>query len=132
MTIRDRLKPLCEKALADQDSYRGGDWFQLSDAEETVFAIDRRRYPVLVVAWQAYQAFCGVIDPEVAGLDDEAVEAERGRYPELFVEEELSEAGFARLGAEWCGLTSREAHAMYYKIDFWYIRAGLVNYDDER
>jgi hypothetical protein len=132
MTIRDKLQPLCEKALADnEDSYRGSDWFHLSDDEETVFAIDRRRYPVLVVAWQAYEAFCGLIDPEVAGLDDESIEGERAQYPELFVDGEISDSGFQKLAAAWCGVSNREAHAMYCKTDFWNIRGGIVHYRDE-
>jgi hypothetical protein len=30
-----------------------------------------------------------------------------------------------------CGLTNREAHAIFTKMDFWQVRSGLLHYRDE-
>jgi hypothetical protein len=132
MTIQERLHALCAEATArGADSYRGNDWCELNEAEEEIFAIPRERFPVLVVAWQAYQAFCGVIDAEDAGLDDDVINAARAKHPDLYSDAEMSNTGFQRLAAEWCGVSNREAHAMYCKTDLWNIRNGLVRYVDE-
>ena len=37
--------------------HRGTDWWQLSDAEEEVFKIDRRSFPRMVMTWHCYEGF---------------------------------------------------------------------------
>ncbi len=38
-TLNDQL----ESETADSERYNGGDWWQLTDEEESIFAIDRER-----------------------------------------------------------------------------------------
>ena len=39
------------------ERYHGGDWWQLTDAEESVFVIDRERFPRMITVWSCYEAF---------------------------------------------------------------------------
>jgi len=132
MSIRERIKTLIAEAeTGGEEQYAGDDWCQLSDAEAEVFEIPPAEFPRLLVAWQVYQAFCGIIGPEDAGLEPEQIAAERARRPEFFEQAVVSEEGFRVLSKEWCEVPNRQAHAMYAKIDFWNVRNSGVSYGDE-
>ena len=48
-TLKDQLESetadMERSAAVDSERYHGGDWWQLTDAEESVFVIDRKRFP---------------------------------------------------------------------------------------
>jgi hypothetical protein len=48
-TLKDQLESETAEtersAAVDSERYHGGDWWQLTDAEESVFVIDRERFP---------------------------------------------------------------------------------------
>lgn len=60
-TLKDQLAVLIAAHEAKEDrqpgSLVGWDWFQLSNAEEAVFQIDRDRFPRMVMTWYCYEAF---------------------------------------------------------------------------
>jgi hypothetical protein len=109
--------------------YRGYDWFQLTDEEELVFAIDRSRFHAMVVAWSAYEAFLELAD--TGDFSPGALDAGRRLRPDL-VKKGSDIAGFQHFCKEFTDLTFREAHAMYAKNQFWEIRTGTTNYVDEQ
>jgi len=39
---------------------------------------------------------------------------------------------FVAFAAHFCSLTAREANAIYWKHDFWNVRAGIVRFEDEK
>jgi hypothetical protein len=41
-------------AAEDSERYHGGDWWQLTDAEESVFVIDRKRFPRMITVCVRY------------------------------------------------------------------------------
>src|ERR1700730_2228446 len=60
-TLKDQLESETadtqRSAAVDSERYHGGDWWQLTDAEESVFVIDRKRFPRMITVWSCYEAF---------------------------------------------------------------------------
>jgi hypothetical protein len=60
-TLKDQLESETAEtersAAVDSERYHGGDWWQLTDAEESVFVIDRERFPRMITVWSCYEAF---------------------------------------------------------------------------
>ncbi len=116
------------KADADPDSYRGSDWWQISDAEQAVFEIDRDRWPRMMNVFYCYEAFKRIADsPE---WDDALIEQARQQRPE-WCDPAPSFEEFSRFAEAFGGLTAREAHAVYTKQEFWTVRLGVMVYPDE-
>lgn len=97
--------------------------------EMAVFGVTRDQIPSLIVAWEAWTQFLGLVDD---GLFHEhrLIEAARRERPELAEPTNLPEAWtvFAR---DHAGLSARAAEAMYWKDWFWTVRQGHVTYADE-
>jgi hypothetical protein len=101
----------------------------LTDEEESVFAIDRARFPRMITVWEGYHAFKRIVN---AGFDDALIEQARQQHPEWSeVPPDVSAKEFSDFAKEYGGLTFREAHAMYAKINFWQARNGVIHYRDE-
>jgi hypothetical protein len=121
--------------IADSESkdigdFRGGDWWQLTDEEESVFAIDFERFPRMSAAWMMFEVFLDQVSPGSYELDPAPVEDERGKRPDL-VEKGNSVDAFQHFARDYAGLTFREAAAMHAKAKFWNIRQGAIRYADE-
>ena len=60
-TLKDQLKSETAatelSAAEDSERHHGGDWWQLSDEEQSVFDIDRERFPRMMTVWSCYEAF---------------------------------------------------------------------------
>src|ERR1700682_874256 len=69
-----------EKAL-DRQGQEGGDWFQLTVAEEEVFDIESWRWARMLTAWEFYEDLIDIVDPH--HFDDAMIEAERKNWPAL-------------------------------------------------
>jgi hypothetical protein len=52
-TLKDQL----ESETADSERYNGGNWWQLTDEEESIFIIDRERFPRMMTVWSCYESF---------------------------------------------------------------------------
>jgi hypothetical protein len=132
-TLKDQL----EAEIADAETHEaekpglhhGTDWWQLSDAEEEVFRIDRQRFPRMVMTWHCYEAFKLISGSPT--WDEALIEQARQQHPE-WCGEGVDEQEFFRFAKEFGGLSYREAHAVYAKHDFWTVRLGIVRYADER
>lgn len=111
-----------EWASEDPARYLGTDWWQLSPAEEEAFEIDRERFPVMACALFAYEVF-----KDIAQVDDFGSGAvlHDARLRVIDVNE------FVAFAAHFCGLSAREAHAIYWKHDFWNVRARITQFVDE-
>jgi hypothetical protein len=144
-TLKDQL----EAEIADGEAkeaekpglHHGTDWWQLSDTEEEVFAIDRERFPRMVMTWHCYEGFKLISDSPT--WDEALIEQARQQHPEWcdeqarqqhpeWCDEGVDEQEFFHFAKEFGGLTYREAHAVYAKHDFWTVRLGIVRYADER
>jgi hypothetical protein len=81
-----------------------------------------------VIAWDCFLAFLGLQVP--AGYSDESLAEARAALPQL------ADAGvdlqpFTAFAKEVCGVTNREAHAIFTKMEFEQVRSGLMRYGDE-
>ena len=60
-TLKDQLESETadseRSAAEDSERYNGGDWWQLTDEEESIFVIDRERFPRMMTVWSCYEAF---------------------------------------------------------------------------
>lgn len=130
------LKDQLEAQIADAEAkeaaqpglHHGTDWWQLSDAEEEVFAIERERFPRMVLTWHCYEAFKLISHSPT--WNKALIEQARQQHPE-WCGETVDEKEFFRFAKEFGGLAFREAHAVYAKYDFWTVRLGIVRYADE-
>ena len=111
------------------DHFRGDDWFQLSADEEAVFAIERSRFPRMVVAWYAYQVLQDQVDCRDYDFDRQEVLAAQRHFK--FKAQRVALYDFQTFAKEYAGLTYREAEAMFSKIKFWNIRARIKTSRDE-
>lgn len=130
-TLKDQLEAVIadmERGIAnDPDCLYGGDWFQLTDAEEEVFHIDPARFPRMVMTWHCYEVFKFIADAPT--FDADLIEQARRQHPE-WCGERVSPDEFADFAATFAGVTNREAHAIHAKQDFWSERAGVNIYRD--
>lgn len=132
MTLKDEIaSQIAKTSQEDPGVYRGNDWFHLTEEEEFVFAIDRKRFPAMVVAWSAFESFLKLVSPEERGFDPSGIRAERKRRPDL-VKKGMCTDGFQHFCKEFTDLTFREGHAMYMKHKFWLVRQGIIHYSDEK
>jgi hypothetical protein len=118
--VRDQLEAWSAK---DADSYLGYDWWQLSPAEEEVFEIDRERFPVMACALYAYETFKDIALVDDFGPEDVLHDA-RQRFPQWSRLHVTDEKEFIAFAAHFCGLTAREARAIFRKHAFWTMGAS--------
>src|SRR5450631_2000247 len=125
-TLKDQLETETadteRSAAEDSERYHGGDWWQLTDEEESVFVIDRDRFPRMMTVWSCYEAFKNIAYS--LSWDDGLIEQACRQHPE-WCSAGISESEFSNFANAFGGLSHREAHAFYTKHDFWCIRAGV-------
>lgn len=102
----------------------------MSPEEEAVFAIDRARFPVMACAWFAYEAFKDIADVDDFG-DQAVLNDARLRFPQWAQLRRIGLGEFAAFAGRFCGLTMPEAHAIYWKHEFWLVRAGVTQLIDK-
>jgi hypothetical protein len=120
------------KEAMDRGFHNGDDWWQLNDAEEMVFDIERDRFPRMMMTWHCYEGFKLLTD---STLWDEALIAHaRHEFPQWHAEADgpptLSEKEFGEFAKEFGRLSAKEATSIYYKHWFWQVRCGIVRYLD--
>lgn len=134
MMMRDQIEAHVAEAeneyRKDPTHYRGFDWWQLSDAEKLVFAIDPERWPRMMVAIAAYDVFLELTDAEELGYSQEAVQRLRRERSDL-LQLGTDPLSFAQFATAYAGLTLRDAEAAYWKNRFWLARTGHLKYRDE-
>src|SRR5580704_9093084 len=120
-TLKDQL----ESETDDPERYHGGHWWQLSDAEESVFVIDRERFPRMITVWSCYEAFKNIAYS--LSWEDGLIEQACQQHPD-WCSAGISESEFSDFAKAFGGLTHREAHVFYTKHDYWRARAGVSQY----
>jgi hypothetical protein len=115
-------------AAKDPKLYNGWDWSELSDEEQVVFDIDRKRFPRMMLTFSCYEAFKRIV--REGFFDDDLIEQARQQHPE-WSDEAISELEFSDFAKEYGGLTFRESAAFYNKNKFWGVRTGITYYRDE-
>lgn len=110
--------------------YEGFDWWQLSDEEQIVFAIDPERWPRMAMTISAYDVFLDLTGGDMLGHDEDEMARLRSERRDLF-EMGFDPKGFAQFATTYAGLTLREAAAAYWKNQFWLARTGVLKYRDE-
>jgi hypothetical protein len=130
-TLKDQLESetaATERSAAeDSERYHGGDWWQLTDEEESVFVIDRERFPRMMTVWSCYEAFKNIAYS--LSWDDGLIEQACQQHPD-WCSAGISESEFSDFANAFGGLSHREAHAFYTKHDFWCVRAGVNQHHD--
>jgi len=130
-TLKDQLEyetAATERSAAeDSERYHGDDWWQLTDEEESVFVIDRDRFPRMMTVWSCYEAFKNIAFS--LSWDEGLLEQAGQQHPE-WCNVGISGNEFSDFAKTFGGLTHREAHAFYAKHDSWCIRAGISQYPD--
>jgi len=125
-TLKDQLEyetAATERSAAeDSERYHGDDWWQLTDEEESVFDIDRERFPRMMTVWSCYEAFKNIAYS--LSWEDGLIEHACRQHPAWCIAGR-SESEFSDFADAFGGLTHREAHAFYAKHDFWCVRAGV-------
>ena len=128
-TLKDQLESETadteRSAAVDSERYHGGDWWQLTDAEESVFVIDRERFPRMITVWSCYEAFKNIAYS--LSWEDGLIEQACQQHPD-WCSAGISESEFSDFAKAFGGLTHREAHVFYTKHDFWRARAGISQY----
>jgi hypothetical protein len=122
-----------KRTREDVNTFGGYDWFQLSAAEEEVFAIKRERYARVLEAWKLYQSLMDIVWPPDHGFDERLVMAERKNWPGLDLKHKrITTEQFQEVAKELCGVTFRESYAIFMKIEFWNLRIERISYRDEQ
>ena len=112
----------------------GTEYAALSAAECEVFGIDPDRWPRLCALWEAFEDVRGICDMGGYGQElGEAVAAAVG-LPEREPIGEVARISKEQLQAlgQVVGVGYREGDALFTKMHFWEVRAGLTRYKDER
>jgi len=128
-TLKDQLESetaATERSAAeDSERYHGGDWWQLTDEEESVFVIDRERFPRMITVWSCYEAFKNIAYS--LSWDEGLIEQACQQHPD-WCSAGISDSEFSDFANAFGGLTHREAHTFYTKHDFWCVRADVRQY----
>lgn len=110
--------------------YDGEDWFQLSQHEEEVFGIDADRVPVMVAAWEAYEALIGRTSGTRWDMKHQpALDMVKAERPDILTGDD--EHAWSEFAAAYGGLTNREAWQWYAKHEAWLQRAGILIFKDD-
>ena len=139
------LKPILQDAMArslahyqaDPERWQGWDWWELSPEESEVLSLSPARWAELLPVWQAFEFFIGRTD----GWNDEEMErdypdlgtvmqAVRDQYPEWVCLNAPAQT-FMRFAQCFAAVRFREAHAMFTKMQYWGVRAGIHWFSDE-
>jgi hypothetical protein len=131
-TVAEQMKAVIRKEAAEPAEWRGPDWWQLSEAEEYVFAIEADRFPLMIMTLHAYEAFAGMSQGAPMDMDNEALfEALKAARPDI-VAQGWSLAGFFNFVTSFSEISPQEAWKVYSKNEAWQVReAGLVFSEDK-
>ena len=110
------------------ESYKGSDWWQLSEEESAVFELPLESMPLLVTAFDVYLAIKDVAENDfhdtplcIAARQDLNVPGDQKPA-------DLEWMKFASL----FGISHREAYGFYYKNEFHLVRNGTRWFGDEK
>jgi len=102
---------------------QGHDWYHLTAAEQEVFDNLRARWPRMLAAWQVYEDLIDLVDE--GHFNEALIVEERKNWPKL--RPQVTDVRiFMDIATARCGLTEKEAHAIFYKMEFWQVRNGLM------
>lgn len=107
------------------DDRMGNEMSAITPEEIKVFDISMADYPAMVALYEAYEAILDICD--MGTYDKELCVAMREAmgFPKTVSVEEFQALG------QVLGVSYRNAAAMYHKVAFGYVRAGLTTYRDE-
>lgn len=112
-------------------NYEGRDWYQITPEEQQVFGLSLKAMPWVVTAYRFYEEILGLTDtgllpPEIMAVIRKDLAERIGMEPEVISLGEFQK--FARL----LGISNRTAHVWYIKHEFWCVRRGITQYQDEK
>lgn len=135
--LQDAMARSLTDYRADPAHWQGGDWWELSPEESQVFNIAPARWAELLPVWQAFEFFVGRTDgwndadlerdyPDLNAVMQEA----RDQHPEWVCVDAPAQS-FMRFAQGFASVRFREAHAMFTKMQYWGVRAGIQWFSDE-
>ena len=107
------------------ESFRGNDWWQLSDAEQEVFGLELSQMGLLVTVYDAYEGVVGISHNDFYA-HKELCAGVRAALPWLTTDTG-SENEFRKF-ADLFAIAQDKAHCIYHKISLWQYRQGLVSF----
>lgn len=123
--VEAKIKKL--EAVYAERGHNWDDWDGLTYEEMEVFKIDPRRLARMVIAWDFFTGFLDLQVP--SGYDEDLLQQERKRLPDIF-KGGVALENFMAFAKE-VGLTKREAHAAFAKMEWQQARSGDLCYNDE-
>ena len=135
--LQDAMARSLTNYRADPTHWQGGDWWELSPEESQVFNLCPARWAELLPVWQAFEFFVGRTDgwndadlerdyPDLNAVMQEA----RDQHPEWVCVDAPAQS-FMRFAQGFASVRFREAHAMFTKMQYWGVRAGIQWFSDE-
>jgi hypothetical protein len=131
-TLKEQLETEIRNAGQKRQSHpfsNAGDWLHLGEDEAAVFNINPARFPRMLMTFACYETFKLIADDPT--WDEDLIEQARQQHPEWCDKDVYSVGEFQAFAKEFAGLSFREAHAMWYKQEFWNIRVGISSFTDE-
>lgn len=112
-------------------NYEGSDWYQITPEELKVFGLSMRSMPWVVTAHRYYEEILDLTDtdllpPEVMAVIRQDLAERIGM--EAGVLDQVEFQKFAKL----FGISNRTAHAWFVRHEFWCVRRGITQYQDEK
>lgn len=130
MTAVDELQILFKRRLVTSralETYRGRDWWQLSDAQAEVFGIELEDMPALVLAWELYEAVADIAHNDFHRT--ELAQALRSELP--WVEARTSAPDAWTRFAGLLGIRSGRAFQWFWKYHFEHENTWVVSRPDD-
>ncbi len=108
-------------------TFRGTDWYHLTDAEAEVFELDHDDMPRLVTVFLAYEEIVNMREGAFP-IDDPLRQAVLAALPWL-TPDTRCDIEFERFACLF-QVSSRQAHGFFWKVFFWQKRQGYVVFRD--
>ena len=138
----ERLKIWFSKEVAtkprDSTAWRGGDWMQLSEAEEEVFGLTLDDMAEASTAYMAWESILGLTEfglDKDSGLQDALCDtypflAEARRSVDTVPLDHSDMRASWREFAALLGIGTRVSTAFFAKMRLWEVRKGILVYED--
>lgn len=126
----EHLQDVYRAEASQAADYEGLDWYQITPEEQKVFGITLTSVPGVVTAYRLYEEILdltdtGLLPPAVMAVIRRDLAERIGMEPGI-----LSQSEFKAF-AKFLGVSHRIAHAWYVKHEFWCVRRGITQFQDE-
>jgi hypothetical protein len=116
-SMREQIEAAAEDIRNSGEMIGMSEPWMISPEEMAQLGITEDEWPLLAATYDAYLAFMDIVDPAALGFDDDAITAERERWPESFNPDCIvSEEDFTTLADAWVNIRAAQAAKTYTKM----------------